>query len=748
MLKRYLQLFLSILLLIFFFTSCREKEWDKFYGRPDSLAPPIYKVLKSKGHFNEILKCIDKAGYKRILGNAGYWTFFAPNDSAFNAYFKERGIDGIKDIDSSSARDIVQWLLVFNKYKKVRLDDYQSTKNDAGWVMDDAFRRGTAYYNDFYQTSDAEGKEIVAIADNRNNSGGEIGNYVSADHNNKFITYFTDNYFDKYALSSVDYNYFFPTSQYTGFNVEGAKVITKDILAENGVIHEINKVLTPPKSIDEYLRNNTNYSKFWSILNRFNINRTVQYIYSPDATHRHEILTGKSDSVFVKVYSSQLAYSPDNENFLKEEVNDGQKDCWTMFAPNNQAVEKFVKQVLLKYYSSLDDMPVSIINDFLNAQMFPTAVWPSKFGVTYNNFGESAGDLDPYGDIKDKKILSNGFFYGTDKVISPDVFSTVYGEAYLNPSFTMMTKLFQIADLKLRIANSIVPVDIFLIPDSIFHRVGYSYNESKEQFEYRPPGSSHSTTNSVKDDLTRMVKTCVFFDPYKGEIDDLSGSGIVKSGTEGSEGEYIKYNNNTIQTSGLMDKGEVAHVTETKLASNGKVYYLDKLPVFSEENVGYHLKQIAEEPGSEFSYFYQYLKNSIIYNPDQNSIIGLSGFSTVFVPDNDAIVQAVQDGILPGTENNPDFDPSSSKDKQDVQNFIKYHILDGHTVIPDGRSNQTYKTFLKDQMGDNLEVDIRGGRGNMIITDNHGREANVILSQSNHLSNRSVIHLIDNYLQH
>lgn len=740
----------GLLLVLLSLTNCRKKEWDAFYNRPESLAPPIYTVLRDRGHFTQLLSLIDKAGYKDILGSAGYWTFFAPNDSAFTQWTKEKGTS-VKDIDSATARAMIQYLLVYNSFKEDRLDDYQATANDAGWTPDIAFRRRTAYYTGFYNDTGMNGRKIVAIANNRNTTTALDGGYVPADHNNKYITFFTDAYFQINALTAADYNYFFPNTRYSGFNVEQASVVQKDIEAENGVVHEIDHVITPLLSIDEYIRTRPEYSSFRAILNRLYTNSTVQFLYNADATNNYRILTGKSDSVFVKAYNNLLAFSPNNENFTKEEDNDGQENCWTMFIPQNQAVDAFVKNVLLRYYKSLDEMPVSIITDFLNAHMFPTVVWPSKFQVTHNGFGETA-NFDPAADVIDKRILSNGIVYGTTKVEEPDVFSTVYGEAYLNPSFTMMTQLFNETGIKLLIANSKVPADVFLIPDSVFHSAGYSYNESKDQFEYRAPGSSSSTTNSVYDDLTRIVTNCVFYSPYKEIADDLSGTGILRSGDEGTEGEYLKYDHMTIQTAGLMDAGEVAQITASKPASNGTAYYLDKLPVFSRNDPGYHLMQLGEDASSPFNYFWQYLSNSTVYSPTDQKIIGLTGFTTLFVPDNDAIVAAVNAGLLPGTgtapDMVPDFNPSSVEDKDLVRKFIQYHILDGHTAVPDGGSNGAYKTELKDQLGDALTVSLSGAAGSLTVSDDYHRAAHVITDQSDHLSNRCVIHLIDNYLQY
>ena len=187
---------ISCLLLV----SCRKKQWDEFYGRPENLEPPIYQTLQSKGNFTSLIACIDKAGYKDILSKAGYWTLFAPTDEAFDKYFKERNIAGIEALDAETAQKIVRYSLVYNSFNTDLLDDYQVT---GGIQADKAFKRRTAYY-DLFDTATVNGQLLHIIASNRN------GSYTPVDNNNKYIPYFTNPFFKTAKLSATDYNYFFP----------------------------------------------------------------------------------------------------------------------------------------------------------------------------------------------------------------------------------------------------------------------------------------------------------------------------------------------------------------------------------------------------------------------------------------------------------------------------------------------------------------------------------------------------------
>lgn len=747
--------FTSVLLItavVYITAGCRKKEWDEHYGRPATLEPPIYQQLQSLGRFKSLLTLIDKAGYKETLENGGYWTMFAPNDDALAVYLQQVHKGSADDISADTARMLVQYLLVYNSYTKDRLDDYQATASgSAGWIPSTAFRRRTAYYTGFYSDKNADGQPITAISNNRNTIAAfPLGSYVAADYNNKYIPYFTDDYFSSHQLTATDYKYFYPQSEYTGFNVAEAKVVTKNLVAENGVIHEIDKMVSPLPSIDEYVKARPEYSSFWAILNRLKLNNTVQYVYNADASKRYGTLKGTTDPVYVKVYSYLLSYSPNNENHLMAEENDGQKDCWTMFVPKNDVVDKYVKEVLCEYYKSLDEVPVQIIADFLNAHMFNTAVWPTQFASTRNGAGEEAR-FDPNADVTDKKFLSNGIVYGTNKVQDANVFRTVYGKMYLNPNYQMMTRLLDYSGQKVKLTQANTPVTLLLIPDTAFHAAGYYYNNANDQWSYR--SGSSSTTNGVYDKLTRIVNSCIIMSPYRDVLENLGGSGIVKSGDVGVEGEYLKFNNYNIISAGLQDAGKVAHVDSVKTAVNGKVCYLNSMLLYSENNIGYHIKALGSVSSSDFNYFWQYLQSSAIFNATTTQIIGLSGgFYTVFAPDNAAIVKAVNAGLLPGSgtapNKTPTFNPSSAADKQLVQNFIQYHILENHTVIPDGESSGKFGAVLKNAQGNALEFTVYNAAGSMQVVDNKGVAANVVVDKSNNLSNRCVIHLLDNYLNY
>jgi uncharacterized surface protein with fasciclin (FAS1) repeats len=738
-----LQFIFIVLAITVLLTNCRKKQWEEYYGRPDDLEAPIYQQLQAKGNFSNLLACIDKAGYKNILNAAGYWTFFAPHDSAFQVYFKEKNISGIDALDSNACRQIVTYCLVYNAYKRERMGDYQT---NAGWVPNEAFKRRTAYYTGVYDGTDTTGRPLKIIASNRNNNGTTF--FVDWDNNNKYIPCFTDNYMAAKVLSASEYNYFYPATPYTGFNVADAVVTEKDIAAENGVIHVINRVVTALPSLDQYLAANPNYSEFKKLFDKY----LVQYALNATITQNFNNVHGGNAQVYTKVFNSNLGFSPNNENFLKQQENDGQSNSYSLFVPTNEALTNYIQTVILEHYDKLDDVPINIIFDLVNAHMWRSAVWPNKFKTTFNVLNEDAR-FDPSTNVIDKKVLSNGIFYGTNKVQESNVFSSVYGKAYLDPEYSMMTGLMN-QEIKFQISNINQKYTIFLISNSVLNAAGYysdvmADNNPAYQWRYIPPGGGTQIAGSSA--LVRLLRLLYMHIIPGTDLTNISGSGVVR--TYG--GEFVRYENGKVFAGGNLDAGTMANAPTSKTAKNGTAYYLDRTLNFSESTVGKHIEKLGAPANSPFNFFWQYLKNSPDYNAGTGEILNVAAgsFYTAFIPDTNAIKAAVNEGWLPGTgtapNKKPNFNPASEVEKLQVKKFLYYHFLDKKSVATDGIDTNDFETVFKPASGNKTFIKIADKVPNaMTLKDMNDRTAQLIMSSSNYLSNRCVIHLIDNYLQY
>ncbi|GEM_PF-392044 len=758
--KIYYLLFVAIVL-----ASC-QKKFNEFYERPEGLGAPIYQQLEERGNFKNLTTLIDKAGYKQILSETGWWTFFAPTDDAFQRYFADKNISGVDKISDSLATSIVRYMLVYNSYREDQLSTFQAGNNVDG--SGQAFKRKTAYYDWVNQQGDQVKSKTIAT--NRNVSSERSGsvylnrsNYNDGDNNNKYIPYFTAAFFEKNGLQEIDYQSFFPHTNYTGFNVVNAAVDpnAKNIAAENGTIHVIDHVIEPLPSLDQYIRINPQYSEFAKLLDSLAFYSANAYI-----TNKNFIATGSSDSVYVKGYSGRLAFSPNNENYQIPGFNLSsstlpQRNSYTMLVPTNDVLDAYRKKILKNYGNTFfSTTPASVLTDFINSLMWGEALWPSKFNSSIN-FLEEPATIE-LSDVSEKKMLSNGILYGTTKIHEANVFRTVYGIPYLDPAATLTYYGFNeaVTGLKPYTSQPAIRQTVLIMPDNLLAANGWRYNESSagastSAWGYKAATSSSFNHNNVhRENITRMFMMGVWITP-NAEISSLSGEGIVET----RSGDYVKFKNGHIITSGSEDAGVEIKYTKVEHAINGVAYYVDNLLSFTTNNVGYHLEKLANQYPAEYGDFYWIVSNTnTIYTAATKSIAGVkTGIDskyTILSPSNAAITEAVKAGLLPGNTTTGALKKSGLNvlDIELMRKFVLYHIVDGETIAIDGKKSDTYLSMLQNDTGTPILLDIVNSPTQLTISGRTPVGASGVATTnfqySNQLSNRCLIHAINSYLNY
>jgi uncharacterized surface protein with fasciclin (FAS1) repeats len=757
--KRLLAISYSILVIsiIFFTAGCRD---DEYYDRPKNLEPPIYQILETRGNFKSYLACVDKAGFKRILSSTGYMTVFAPTDSAFTIFLSKKGFDSVLQIDSSLAKDIVSYSILQDVYTRDKLDDYQSTSAEEVNIADIAFKRKTSYFKWIY-TDTFNALPVKVIDANMVSEQSGTSSVNANDNNYKCIPYFTSPFLTTNQLPVSDYNYFFPEAEFKGFNVVDAKLIDGDLWAENGIVHIVDKVILPLPNIDEYLSSDPRFSMFRSIIDSY----TKEYGFAPDAVlQSYKQVTGNFEQIYQKIYTG-LVFAPNSENFLRYgggESYDFQKDGWTLFAPTNEAIETFFKEKFLKFYSNnLENVPPFQVTEFINAHMFRTSVWPSKFNSTQNYFGEEAR-FDATTDVIDKKMCSNGIFYGVNKIQETDVFYTLLGDIGLNPDYSLMYQALQsIPTLYYLIKNRALDLQIILLNnEQLSAYVNYNYGTGTWEVT-----NSSLGTGSALAILERLMNLHIILNKNV----DLTKRGFVET----FGGEYIRYqfasaNSGTY----LYGPGNTSpRIKPYDTASNGIAYVINPITLpgdpitFNTENIGAEI-----ESPSAFSEFYRYLQksassysesdpavtmNGFIYNLGTKEITGVKNTenTTVLIPSNTAMSQAVTDGYLPQIT----AASFTQAEQEKVQKFINYHILSKIVLVPDGVYNGQVATHHSTQDGPvymnvvNIASTVSTQYGKLEFYDSQGRVAkynSTGTAAPPTLSNRSIIIPIDNYLRY
>jgi uncharacterized surface protein with fasciclin (FAS1) repeats len=734
---------LVILSVIVIFQSCRDNE---YYDRPDSLEPAIYKQLEEKGNFTDYLICLDRANYKDVLNGAGYFTVFAPTDEAFANFYSKNSFKKAEDIPLETVKKIVAYSIVYNSYEKYRLDDYQST-DSSGWVSDMAFKRRTAYYKWVYPDTIDNVEMFVVDMNAVGPEESPAGTHRSEDYNNKHIPYFTSEFFARKNLSAYDYNYFYPETEFSGFNVVDAKVTEADLLAENGVIHVVDKVILPLPSLEELIESNPQYSEFKRILDKY----LIEYNLAGTVLHqRYELATGNRPDIYIKEYPT-LNFAPNCENFLMYglgEYYDAQINGWTIFVPTNQAIQDFYNTKFLQFYGSLDEMPQQLISEFINAHMFRTTVWPSKFNITVNPFGEPAR-FDPELNVKEKKIGSNGIFYGVDKVQETDGFYTLLGDIYLNPEYSLMLQALYTTGLYAVVKNTNLKFTIFMIPNKVFEDFGFSYSDVLNTWYL----NNELLGSNASQALSRIINLHIIVNK---EFEDFSGTGYIQ--TYGDE--YIRYKDGNVWAAGNLQENDLPVIDDKikNIRSNGISHVFNKnrtLIYYSTKNIGEDISELCNSSeNSTHKKFIKYLERSanslsgFLYNTSTMAITNLSIADphTILIPSDTAIDGAVRDGYLP-----PIGATLFSEAEQDmVAKFIWYHCLKGMIVVPENPVSGDLKTLYKTVQGSTY-VKVNNEGGNIMFFDNYGNTANVINPNdlvTSRLGNNAIIYFTDNYLRY
>ncbi|MDH4459854.1 MAG: hypothetical protein QE277_00415, partial [Flectobacillus sp.] len=701
------------------------------------------------------------------LSTGGYWTLFAPNDDAFAKYFTKAGIS-LGTLDSVQAQKLVQGMLVYNAYSKDKLGDFQKTltgtSGEQSGLPGLGFRRKTAFSKGYYDEVGFDGKRYKAVGTNASNRDGVVWSFNVEDRNYKHLSYFTDEFMNTKGLTASDYNYFFPNTTYSGFNVMDSKVTEADIFAENGMIHIVDNVPVPGESVDDYLKGQTEYSLFRNLIERF----AVFFKEDQQMTLKYNNQTRLSDKIYVKRFDAlagagkYLVFSPTSENVGTPNSTDSQSDIFSLFVPTNAVLQKYLDEVVLEHYKSLDLVSPGIIIDLVNAHMNGSAIWPSKILSSTNAFSEPYL-YNPTTDVVEKKMLSNGLVYGVNKVHESLRFSSVYSRVYLDPNYSIMRRVLDM-ELTPFLLTSRRKFALFLISDESFKTAGFTYNAnmispSLSEWIYTNPTTLAVTTGvDVLAALQRIVATSVV--PYEnGDLTNVSGKGTVTA----YNGEPISFDNNKIITTGTKAVANPMVTVSKKECSNGVAYYtanniLNFAPVgvLRPDAILQDLEKLASTTTSPYYQFFQYLKGSHLYNSTTNpatiSAIPNGSFYTFLVPDNSSILAAMNAGLLPSTgttTKTPKYTPTTNAERILIENFILSHVVVQNTIpVRNGGATGSFATLLKNAVGDPLKLSIEtNSASSMTLKDATGKIINVNVANSNNLSNRSLFHSINGYLK-
>ncbi|MBN1821876.1 MAG: fasciclin domain-containing protein [Prolixibacteraceae bacterium] len=729
---------------IFFFTliGCEKYfEPDKF-KRPEWLPGKLYTTVSVQEDLSMFTECIHLSGLDTIIDVSGSWSVFAPNNEAMKHFLSENHYAAVTDIPKGELEKIVEFHIVQNPWT---LEQLQSLAFN-GWRAEEntgansfAYKRQTIFKNpvEKYWIKRENNKEMIVIDSVDSDASKRV--YVES---RKYVPIFYDGFMHINGLSSEDFRFYFDRDYEQG-NVyyAGAKILQADIIAENGFVHVIDKVVDPMLNGREMLEREIpgeTYKRFLELV----------YWYYPDfeanmlATfNQPEVRRGGLVDTLWDLNYSGLNFALQREviGYIGGNVNETLVRHNGLYVPTDNAFSNFIDGILTAssgypHWADSRSLPVDVADMIVSQHFKSNAIYPStnSYREIFREIGNSSIDE---GDIIRREFGSNCTFIGLDKYIPNPVFTSVTGPVFCRPTYSIFRRALIYSGSYNTIANYNGDLYFFVIPDnSLIADSALIVNWiNKDQNNYNIQALNRITKqvvtlgrNTLRNLLLNQVGTSAPNGSAEKEfIRTLAGNYITWDHTDNTiQGTYPC----TIGYNGI--EPVTCHPTPLEEpADNGKVY-----SVRYWFNFGY---QGMLSTVSEYSEFYSLLDKAGLVDEESNELIFLDKNEkyTVFIPSDEALIKSHAD-TLSG---------------QNLQKFLKYHFLKGELIFTDNKQSSGY---YKTASGELLSVFT--GPDIIKILDNYGNpyisipekenSTNIMISEDSEIN--SVIHEINDVLVH
>jgi hypothetical protein len=746
---------------------------EEYFERPDDLEGDIYTQLESMGDFDYYLACLDKTDYAAALAAGGSWTVFVPDDSAFVEWMDENGYGSFDDVPDNLIQNIVEYSIITSAYSTTTLTYYKN-----GWYEGNAFARYTQYSDSIveYSSDDYSYSAEPGLTYKVDESGGDM----------KCTTYFLDSYFQysTHYLEYSDYSFIFEgEDDFRGeddMRVFDAEVTDIGVIAENGLIYVLDKVIEPKQNMYQWLCHNeeaSNYSIFKGLLDRFGY---FKYKYidedTNDSIYYLDFLEGAS--------SNYLAFDPNDESYpyLVASINYDWVFTTGITMPTNDALTNYLTSdcVLGTYYDSYDDMPLDVLGTFVNMNFFQYfwSLCPSNYSEIFTVGLDEVNISDA--DVEGKYYCSNGLLLGVNTVYESSSFSTVVGPLLLDEDYSIFYDAVQELGIDAALESEGVEYSILGIRNDQFVNIPDPNSNTRYITVVFPENGDEDqtyieVTGDSDDDYNR-----IYPDPDEADADesdvsyvsttlaDIVENQIIEEGFGTSNnyyqsmyGDYVYVSNGATEFAGGGDisNGTTVSVTGTVSCDNGIFYEMSS---FISRPEHYPYGTMLED-SSTYSRFLEVLEGAgaqlSITDVDDDYLISFLTSTknyTIFVPTDDAIDQAVADGVIPDpSESNLESmtDLELAQAEVDLLAFAKKHVIQ-ISAPTDGVTSGTYSSMYYDEIVDYqavyTEYEIENDYATQSITILDPTTGEVLAETTdvvNVLSKMVVIHQIDDYLE-
>lgn len=745
------QLLWVALLLLFIVVGCNEDKFDP-YARPDWLQGKVYTQMTSAGNedLSTFAYCVQKVKYDSIIDRTGSYTVFAPTNAAFEAFFASHpSYKKVDDIPLAELEKIVKFHIVQNPWRRdqFRLLDVN------GWIdsLDlqnnepHGFKRETLLRNSNRKYG-VKNRNLVdlSIVDTTATT---WHRKVYTD-SRKYAPIFFQEYFSIKGLTFADYKFYFdrdfeqPNDLYFG----GAKVLDNDILAENGFIYRVDRVVEPMKNASEILASTDkghSYKQFLDLVNYY-----AEFTYNETETFKQPgaDLGLKVDSLFDLTFPA-LVFGISNEKTMDAYMYGSFPSYYSvsyqygLVAPTDEAFNKLLRDYVQGpgQWGKLSEMPDNIKSAIVNAYMSPKPIYQTDIEKGFRNGQNDIVKIDP-ANIVDREFGSNATFIGVKEPIIPRAFSSVAGAVITQKPYSTAMRAISATGLLTPLKREGQDYIFFIVSDGNCITdsslvIQTTFMNKREYFSFLTfegvgqMGSPRTKRSLGLADLRSLMMNQVGLWQPKG----LARKEFIRT----LSGNYIVVNNETGEVRGTAPttfgySGDETPIFPTPVsfsADNGKVY-----------DAKHWFKMSSTELYSYISTNYPDFHNLLIKvgmalpKEFRYNFISESQQYTVLVPTK-AALEAANANALAGNH---------------LVNFLKTHFIQGNMIFTDGNKTPGYYETLRESESSTVyskvyskiyinpvidAIEVIGKNGAPMVTVNESPKANVIASRNLNASN-------------
>ena len=315
---------------------------------------------------------MEKADYKSTVEKQTS-TLFVPDDDAFRTYFEKKGITSIDDLSEDQAFELFTLHFLANSVNANHLV-YEKMWN--------RLESATAEYRSLFFRKQTKSYSVPYIEIPRYDptyQGKELFIYTDV----KYIPLFSKFYFQDYnGNGEIDYPMMYPDSKWSGLmNWHNAVILPppgKENTTEiedlavptgSGFLYYLDRVVEPMPNIDQYLAaNQDKYGLFYDLMQRY-----ATYAQSSVADNQGRKLYTKGYSNISNIAAER------GPNYASNQLPAWALDIYTVFLPDDDLLQSYFDNTVLKTYASLDEVPDITMRYILQSQITNRLELKSKF---------------------------------------------------------------------------------------------------------------------------------------------------------------------------------------------------------------------------------------------------------------------------------------------------------------------------------------------------------------------------------